>query len=414
MLNNLDFIKATVNGNKCGFVVFNGSIYLLSYVREWGGNRSADLHRDPTALGDDFPRHGFHRGVIIWMLEGAESTWQVWRNIFIRRMGATFGIESIAFQGEEGFEREVRRRRANRVETANETTLQDEGEGIDFYLPNYTCNMVYRGQNSYHASHRSGYLNQPRVPYSGHRIGVELEIEATSDDNHSEIIRKTSNWYTRESDSSLGSYGIELITIPLLPSDAKSHATWQPLVDFLKSRAKSWGTTRCGLHVHIGREILGDNENEQQLTLGKLLIFYQGDIETWDAAKKVFGRDRCYHQPDGNTEEIKAVKVLGKNVLKDPDVYSKVDESMKRCFSTSRYYAVNLANTHTIEFRKGRGSINAERIIAVITFTESICLFCRETAAHELTIENFKQWLFRNVPSGNPVYRYLEFNAQDC
>lgn len=424
-LRNGNFIKATVNGKKAGFVVFDSFVWLLSYVSAWD---------EPTHSRYAYvPRHGFFKKKPIWSLceEDEEDTFDVWRDFVLAHNRNTIAefITSIAFPGEQGYEREIRRRRANRENgevQATEAQSEDdtmpnglprprlERPDIDFYLPNYSTDNVYQGQNGYHASHTRGYLNQPIVPFTGHRIGIELEVEANSDELHSEIIAKKSNWFTREHDSSLGLYGIEFISIPLLPDDAKSYVTWQPLCTYLKNKAKSWNTGRCGLHVHIGREVLGDTEDEQQMTLGKLLIFYQGDVENWVKATAVFGRERCYHQPDGDTDEIKAVKCLGNAVLKDPDVYSKVDRAMKNKFGMSRYYAVNLQNTNTIEFRKGRGSINADRIIAVITMTEAICLFARATQPQDLTLENFQQWLFLNVPCGNPVFRYLNITQADA
>lgn len=406
MLQNLSWTKATVRGKKAAFVVFNNCVWLLSYVSEWDNPRCPGY--------DECPRHSFFKRTVIEnQVSGYYESWEQWRS---NVNYAELEPEEIKFPGEEGFEREIRRRNRNANQESEQEvvpTPPSEGDGIDFYLPNYTRDNVYTGQNIYHSSHRAGFMNQPRIPFTGHRIGIELEIEAKNGDYQDEINAKSSNWFTRESDGSLGSYGIELITIPLLPDDAKSYNTWMPLCDYLKQRALSWGTNRCGLHVHIGREILGDDENERQMTLGKLLIFYQGDIENWQNAIQVFGRVRCYNQPNGDTDELNAVKCLGKTVLKEREVLNKVDASMKRKFRGNRYYAVNLQNSATIEFRKGRGSINADRIIAIVTFVESICKFCRATDAHELTLDNFKQYLFYNVQCGNPVFRYLGFTQQD-
>lgn len=414
MLQNLEWTKATVNGKKAAFVVFNNNMWLLSYCRDWDR---------PDDFGyADVPKHSFFKAMIIEEhIQDIYHSWQDWRAGHLYR---ELSPENIKFPGEPGYERGVRRtRRSNETsepqvevvfEEVIDEELTDNNDGsIDFYLRNYTTANIYQGLNGYHNSHQRGFMNQPRNDYRGHRIGIELEIEANSRVLQTEICDKTSNWFTRESDGSLGQYGIEFITIPLLPDDAKSYGTWMPLCTYLKNKAKSWDTGRCGLHVHIGREILGDTENEKQLALGKLLIFYQSEIESWDKGISVFGRARCYNQPDGDTEEIKAVKCLGKEVLKDPTVLDKVDRAMKRKFTGNRYFAVNLTNNATIEFREGKGSINADRIIAVVTLTESICLFCRETEAHELTIDKFINWLYNHVDCGNPLYRYLGITQQD-
>lgn len=150
------------------------------------------------------------------------------------------------------------------------------------------------------------------------------------------------------------------------------------------------------------------------MTLGKLLIFYQSDVEKWVKATAVSGRERCYRQPDGDTEELNALKVLGKCAMKVPDVFKKVDDAMKAKWRSSRYYAINLTNTAAIEFRKGRGSINAGRIIAVVTMTEAICLYCRDTEPSDLSLEDFQSWLFHNIPCGNPIFRYLHITQPDA
>lgn len=410
-----NFIKANVNGRSAGFIVYNGNVWLLSYTNAW----------DNPLLPEygSVPNHSFFKKMRIW--NNAVNTWptfEAWRDDVLTHNQNTQAefITSIAFPGEDGYERNIVRRRCRRNTDGQQQTTQPATQeavsrpDIDFYLANYGTDNIYRGQNGYHASHVVGYLNQPTVPFTGHRIGIELEVEAKNAEWFNEINSKTSNWFTRERDSSLGTFGIEFISIPLLPDDAKSYQTWQPLCTYLQTRATSWNTGRCGLHVHIGREILGDNENERQMTLGKLLIFYQSDVENWVKSTAVFGRERCYHQPNGDTDEIKAVKCLGKSVLKDPEVFSKVDVAMKNEFGSSRYYAINLQNIHTIEFRKGRGSINADRIIAVITMTEAICLFAKETQPQDLTLENFQQWLFLNVPCGNPLFRYLNITQADA
>lgn len=413
------FIKATVNGKKAGLCVHQGIIWLLSYVSAWD---------EPHRLNyNEVPLHGFRYkrslsdGLFDAYGPARFASFEFWRDAYLRRNSL---IQAIAFPGEEGYERQIRRRRSNRENANAETTSENEGGNaisrqperpdIDFYLSNYSTDNIYTGQHGYHNSHRSGFLNQPTIPFTGYRIGVELEVEANGLSEHREIIGKKSNWFTRETDGSLGNYGIEFITVPLLPDDAKDYATWQPLCNYLKDKASAWDTNRCGLHVHIGREILGTTEDERQMTLGKLLIFYQGDVENWVKATAVFGRQRCYSQPDGDTDEIKAVRCLGKGVLKDPDVYSRVDAAMKAKFNRDRYYAVNLQNAKTLEFRKGRGSINADRIIAVVTMSEAICLFAKVTQPQDLTLENFQQWLFLNVPCGNPLYRYLNITQPDA
>lgn len=188
------FIKATVNGKKAGFVVFNNKIWLLSYVTAWD---------EPSEPGyDNVPRHGFFKKKRVWSLgypiDVDETTFEGWRNCVIEREDFITGfMRTIAFPGEDGYEREIQRRSRRNADAATEpattgtetpsetqqpetTTVTSEAvpttPDIDFYLPNYTTDNIYRGQHGYHNSHASGFLNQPNVPFDGHRIGVELEV----------------------------------------------------------------------------------------------------------------------------------------------------------------------------------------------------------------------------------------------
>ena len=169
-------------------------------------------------------------------------------------------------------------------------------ERKEFILKDYTSNL-YSGMHSYHHSH-SVTMNTPikEMKPNAYRIGVELEIEATSPSNRDKINKIRTNWFFQESDSSLGRQGIELVTIPLLPKDAMSVDTWAPLVDYLKPLARSYDCSSCGLHIHIGREALGKDETEKQATLGKLLFLYYEHLKPMEWNTKIYGRRSTYNE----------------------------------------------------------------------------------------------------------------------
>ena len=266
-------------------------------------------------------------------------------------------------------------------------------------------NMTYTGQYSYHYHH--GYhLNAPIAPFKGHRIGIELEVEFDNSDDRDEFNSIASNWFYRERDGSLGNYGVEIITIPLLPQDAKDVEMWEGLCQRLR-KAKSWDTGRCGLHVHIGREILGKNEDIRQETLGRMLYLYHEFLKQTRLNVKIFGRERGYHDENGQTMESRAAKVLGNGIFKDASIKDKVKQSLIDKGDETRYFDINLQNTATIEFRKGKGSINAKRIAMVIEWCEIICKYSRQTPWSQIGYEDFVNYA-KIVAKGESLKAYLD------
>lgn len=274
---------------------------------------------------------------------------------------------------------------------------------VDFINPKYEVANIYRAQSGYH-SHSYSELNRPIKSFRGHRIGVELEVEFNNEDLKDDFGIVESNWFYKERDSSLNDEGMEIITIPLLPEDAKSVEFWRPLTDELHDKTTSWDSGRCGLHVHIGREILGVTEDERQLTIGKLLLVYHEFIKDTYLNRKIYGRERGYHDNDGKTSLSSAVKELGVRILQDTEVAKKVQQSVVDRSSCDRYFDINITPRNTIEFRKGRGSINPERIAMVVEYSEMLCKYAKQAVWQQLSYENFIHFLKANCKKGTSLY----------
>ena len=266
----------------------------------------------------------------------------------------------------------------------------------DFLIDGYSRDNIYTGQDGYHDMCYED-LNQPTVDYVGHRIGVELEVEFDDEEDRDVFNSIESNWFYREDDGSLDDYGCEIITIPLLPKDAKNIDFWKPLVDRLKGKARSWDTGRCGLHVHIGREILGNNAEEKSETIGKLLFMYHTFVKHEPMNISIYGRERGYSDQEAKTREADAACVLGSSVFRDKTIKDKVKKSLIDRCDNSRYYDINITKTPTIEFRKGRGSINAERIAMVVEYSELMCLYARQVDWEGIELGAFISYLKINA-----------------
>lgn len=284
--------------------------------------------------------------------------------------------------------------------SSGDVATQSNGDCADWFSPNYEKTKVYCGFHGYH-DHHGSYLNMPVGSHRGHRIGVELEVEFNRETLRDKFTEIETNWFYLERDGSLGSYGCEIITIPLKPSDAKSEDFWTPLTNHLSTRAKSWDTGRCGLHVHIGKEILGRNAEEQSETLGRLLYLYHQFVKDTRLNIKIYGRDRGYHDQDGKTATSIAAKELGSEVLKIQSVKDKVKTSLINRAEDDRYFDINIRNSATIEFRKGRGSINPKRIAMVIDYCERMCIYAKSTPWAQISYTDFVKFLQSTVQNEN-------------
>lgn len=344
-------------------------------------------------------------------LEGADSlgSWAIDR-----------GFDSTIREAIEWYNHDRSRRDDERywflVEIPSGTSLRSSTcPRTEFVLDGYTTDTMYHGMHSYHHSH-SVTMNRPtkEMKEGAYRIGVELEIEARSDRNRRTINRVASNWFFQESDGSLGSYGVELITIPLLPKDAMSMDTWSPLVDFLSDKAESWSRDSCGLHIHIGREAFGKDEDSRQATLGKLLyLYYSKGLKDTPWNIKVFGRRRTYSETEFRCKEADAVAVLGEELMKDSKIREKVDKGLKDVAGRTRYYDINVQNAATIEFRKGKGSICAERIVSVITYCDLMVRYVRHRDWEMLSVDDFLDYIRTKASKSSPLFRYLPTRGEE-
>ena len=270
----------------------------------------------------------------------------------------------------------------------------------EYLCKRYEATTKYRGMQGWH-SHHGSRLNSPIKAWKKHRIGVEIEVEFMNEDSRREFIDIPSNYFYRETDGSLDDYGCEIITIPLLPNDAKDAEFWKELTDSLRGRANSWDTSgRCGLHVHIGREILGTTLEQHSETIGKLLYLYHHWLKDTRFNIKMYGRERGYHDMNAKTAQGDAAKMLGGDSLRSKKVTDIVKKAMisksdgDRPFGHGeRYFDINLQNEHTIEFRKGKGSINPKRIAMVVEYCELMCIYAKQTPWMQLSFDDFIAYL---------------------
>lgn len=281
---------------------------------------------------------------------------------------------------------------------------------MEFTHPNYKRDHTYTGMGNYHD--RVDW-NDPIKTDKKYRIGVELEIEAKSSTLKNLINETQSNWFYQQRDGSLGSNGIEIITVPLQRKDAMARSTWRELVAYLSDKADAWKKTSCGLHVHFGREILGDTAEQQSETIGKMLYLYHHFLNRTPINEKIYGRSRTYNEQVGTSETADAAKKLGSDVFKVKEIKERVKGALTTASSTGRYFDINLRNANTIEFRKGKASINVDRIIAVIRWSELIVLYSKKASWTKISYDDFISYVSKNITETEPLAKYFITNTNE-
>lgn len=287
--------------------------------------------------------------------------------------------------------------------TARATTALESNV---FVNKNYADTTMYTGIKSYH-SHHSEEPNKPLKHHSGYKVGVELEVECNSSEAYRKCTEIQSNWIYMETDGSLSSRGIEFITIPLRPQDAKKAETWSALIAYLSKYAKSWSKSSCGLHVHIGREILGRTAEQQSETIGKMLFLYHHWLKDCSLNRAIYGRMRGYSDHDAKAPEADAARTLGADVFKSKKLKDTVKKALIDKSSHGRYFDINLSNSATIEFRRGRGSINTARITAVIEYCELICLYAKQAKWESICEADFVAYCRKKIAPTSPLARWI-------
>lgn len=244
--------------------------------------------------------------------------------------------------------------------------IENEGGNIN---DSYYCGECV--DNHHNIIHEYDYKPYPEFYGLGRLfLGVELEIDdgGEDDENAEQLECITGDEMYYKHDGSLKD-GFECVTHPMT---LKYHRYQFPWADLCKKAAslgyKSHDAGTCGLHVHVSRNALGDNEDEQDATIARILYFFE---RNWDALLKFSRRT-----------ESQLNQWAARYTHKDTvDEYHK---GIKNNEDDSRYMCVNLQNEDTIEFRIFRGTLKANTILATLELVERICVICASCNADDM------------------------------
>lgn len=251
---------------------------------------------------------------------------------------------------------------------------------MEFINKNVEQDTLYSGFHGYH-DHDGQSLNMPVRNSADYMMGVELETKFPSDSDRDDWCDECeSNWFYMEADCSLPRGGCEFITTPLAPADAKNPKTWAPLITALaREGVISYQRSECGCHIHISCTAFGQTAKEQSDAKARLIYLYYYVLDP-GVRQLVFNRPSTHYATDlesSITPKTEAVSKL-KVALKYKEVRDEVQQELCDMTHRNRYYSINIRNAKTVEFRQGKGSLNATRIAAICEFVEACALYARK------------------------------------
>lgn len=248
----------------------------------------------------------------------------------------------------------------------------------------YHCDSCYEQNDSVHSY---DYTPDFRV-YGRSRagqetattFGVELEVEYRNADWDDANARLQELWTDRDvtflkSDGSLSS-GVEAVSHPMTLAYAKDNINREALASLSRYGVRSWKTSTCGIHIHIGRDTFHNHSH-----LARFMILFTRSKEQIVA---LAGRETTqWASFELNYSESMVKQAAGKQ---HPD---------------TRYRAINLTNRNTVEVRVFRGSLNGDTIIAHMELLAAMIEYTREQRnivgmSKSLTWVQFRGWLFMN------------------
>ncbi len=222
----------------------------------------------------------------------------------------------------------------------------------------------------YNSDNTTSYTEYENTLY----LGVELEVDNGNDraDNAREVQNALSHTYCK-GDGSLDE-GFEIVTHPCTLDYHLNQNYGEVFKNLIDNDFRSHDTSTCGLHVHVNRNSLGSTRDIQELTIAKIMLAI--DL-LWDDMGKLARRSNC-HWCKRNFMEID-----------NNDTEIEIVEKSKK-YDNNRYYAINILNSNTVEFRLFKGTLNVNTFKATLQLVSNIVEYSKNISLSDLQSANIK------------------------
>ena len=232
-----------------------------------------------------------------------------------------------------------------------------------YHLDGYDyCAECYRDEVDRSRSiHDYGYKPEPIFYGDAKRyFGIELEIDGAGKDSANadellSIANQDEEHIYIKGDGSLDD-GMELVSHPMSLEYHKDFCWDKIMHKAVLLGYRSHQTSTCGLHIHVNRNCFGEEREQQDEVIGRILYFIE---HHWNEMLK-FSRRSEYSI--NRWAARYGFEKTGREIL---------DKAKKG--NNGRYAAVNLMNYATIEFRLFRGTLKHNTLIAALELVNAIC-----------------------------------------
>ena len=188
-------------------------------------------------------------------------------------------------------------------------------------------------------------------------LGIELEVEHRTINliDYAYKLQTENGLYVKH-DGSLNR-GIEIVSHPQTARYHQKVFNWYKLLEGLrKDRFTSYDNGHCGLHIHTNKSFFNSKDDQLKLTL----FFYK----CFDRVRRFSKRkdmEFCKKWEASLINQVSAVK--GQVELVKPN--------------HDRYLCINFDPVNTAEFRIYKGTLNYDRFLCSILFTDAVCYFVK-------------------------------------
>ena len=217
-------------------------------------------------------------------------------------------------------------------------------------------------------------------------MGVELEVDKGQDPEKlaEELQVNVPEIYCKH-DGSLDD-GVEIVSHPCTLAYHMNELNWE----WIRKKCCEYGFTShdagtCGLHVHVNRNFFGNTQTEIDLNIAKAVLLVN---RFWESHMIPFSRR--------TEEQLNHWASKNEITLEDDDNDATLASKARDLRNKGRYYAVNLRNANTIEFRLFRGTLKASTFNATLQFVDTLCRFAKKLNINDINKTTWED-IFRDV-----------------
>jgi len=227
--------------------------------------------------------------------------------------------------------------------------------------------------------------------------GVELEIDKGGEEHSNaqkllNIANKNEERIYCKHDGSLND-GFEIVSHPMTLDYHINNMNWIDIFEkAIKMGYVSHNTSTSGLHIHCSRSAFGENYEQQEQAIGRVVFFVE---KHWNELVKFSRR---------TPENLKHWAARYASIsTTTAETYKKAKD--KRL---GRYVAVNLENYNTIEFRLFRGTLRYKTFIATLQLVDEICYSAINLSDKEMEELSWSDFVSRILPKKYELIEYLK------